>query len=132
MARQKKVLDASIITKWFVSEAGSEAALALREEHRNGKSLLIVPELAFLEVANSLRFKSKEHIFLTESIQDLWKTQFYIERLNPDLLIQAVQLSLKHNLTVYDAVYLSVSINHGCPLITADKDLGKIKSTVLL
>lgn len=39
------VLDASVGVKWFRPEAGSERALALLEEHRDGVLRLVVPSL---------------------------------------------------------------------------------------
>ncbi|MBI4016320.1 MAG: type II toxin-antitoxin system VapC family toxin [Candidatus Aenigmarchaeota archaeon] len=56
MERQKKVVDASIIVKWFNNEPGSEEALALEKKHAIEEVVLIVPELAFAETLNALKW----------------------------------------------------------------------------
>ena len=53
MERQKKIVDASIIIKWFANEEGSDRAIKLRNEHINGEIIIMVPELVFMETLNS-------------------------------------------------------------------------------
>ena len=57
MEREKKVVDASVLFKLYAHEAGSDKAIMLRDAHVDGKILLIVPELIFLEVLNAMRYK---------------------------------------------------------------------------
>ncbi len=60
MERQKKVVDASIVVKWFVKEENSNKALELRNDHKENKHQLIVPGFCFLEVINALRYNKNK------------------------------------------------------------------------
>ena len=132
MAREKKVVDASIIVKWFVSESDSEQALQLRAEHIEGTILLVVPELAFTEVLNALRYKGGTAKSLGEALQALFSMQFHVERTNRFLLEKACNLALQYDLTLYDAVYVAVSQIHGCALVTADEKMIKVPNVIPL
>jgi predicted nucleic acid-binding protein len=131
MAREKKVIDASVVAKWFLKEANTDKALKLREEHLTGKTTLIVPELIFLEVLNALRFRPVHgEKAIKKANNDLWDTQFHVERISPYLLEKAAQLALKHDLSMYDAIYAALSQLHGCALVTEDEKLSKLPQAV--
>ncbi len=132
MEREKTVVDASVILKWFLQEKGGEAALALREDHITSKRLLIVPELLFVEVLNVLLFKGMTKKEMSLVHQALWDTHFQIERINHFLLEKANELALQYKLSLYDALYLAVSIVHGSPFITADHDFPKIPQVIFI
>lgn len=132
MAREKKVVDAAVVIKWFVNEEGTDRALALREDHISGKVLLVAPELIFIEVLNALRYKDKQENELEVVNRALWDFQFHLERTNVYLLRQAVSLALQYNLTIYDALYAALARVHGCPLITTDGKLSKLPQAVTL
>ena len=82
MARQNTVIDASIIAKWFVDEEGTEESLKLRTDHIEGRILIAVPELLFLEVLNALRYKGATIQKLSEANNALWDTQLKVEKTN--------------------------------------------------
>ncbi len=132
MAREKKIIDASVIIKWFVNEPYSEKALELRDDHINGRILIVVPELAFLEVLNALRYKEHDARALEQVNTDLWEIQLHVEKLNRFLLDKASQIALKYNLTLYDGLYAALANLFGAQLITADAKLGNFPNSVLL
>lgn len=132
MAREKKVIDASVVVKWFLEEEGSKEALQLREQHLAGKITLIVPELLFLEVLNALRYKGATQKKLAEANRALWDMQLHIEKMNSFLLEKACVLALEHNLSLYDALYLALALLYGCSLVTADTALAKSAHVVVL
>jgi len=132
MERQKKVIDASVLTKWFLEEKDSEKARLLREEHITGRSLIIIPELAYLEVLNALRFKKGTDEELRLASKILFDLNLKIEKLNQKILENTSDNAIKHNLTIYDSIYLSIAELHGIPLVTADSDLLKIPNTISL
>lgn len=132
MATEKKVVDASILVKWFVHEEDSEKALKLRDDHVEGKYILVVPELAFVEVMNALRYKGKDVKSLIQANTALWDVQLHVEKLNSFLLEKSMTAALKYNLTVYDAVYVALASVFGVQLITADKELQRVPNTTLL
>ena len=132
MARQKKIIDASIVVKWFIEEPDSNVAMNLRSEHITGNVLLIAPDLIFLEVLNVLRYKKQNQKQLNEVTNLLYNIQLHIEHTNGFLLDKAVELALKYDLSIYDALYAAVAQMHGCPLVTEDKKLGKLPGAVSL
>ena len=72
------VVDASVLVKWFLykQEADRDRALALRDLHISGRSIIFVPQLALLEVLNAIRCapKAKEEDGETalEALRDLY------------------------------------------------------------
>lgn len=132
MAREKAVIDASVVLKWFLHESGREEALEIGQKHRLGQVQLVVPDLLFVEVLNVLRYKGASSQELKDINRTLWNLQFRVERVNSLLLEKATCLALQYNLSIYDSLYLAVSIFHGISLITADKALAKAPSTTLL
>src|SRR3989344_6928946 len=103
MERQTKILDASIIVKWFSEEEQSEKAIALRDEYLLKKTNIAVSEITFLEVLNALRYKKKNEEEIKKANTALWNLQMEILKTDDILLNKAIGISLKHNLTMYDA-----------------------------
>lgn len=132
MEREKKVVDASVVVKWFLNEQDSAKALKLRDDHANGKTLLIVPDLLFIEVLNTLRYKEHNIKTISQANTLLWEMQLHVEKTNKFLLEKALQAAVTHNLSLYDALYAAVAGIFGIPLVTADKELQKIPNTVML
>ena len=130
MEKQKKILDASVLVKWFAKEEYSDKALKLKQEHLLGKSLLIIPDLTILEVMNSLRYKDNDEKILKRANEDILNLQIKIERINKYLVDKAVEISYKYKITIYDAIYVALAQMHGCFLVTADKELFKIPNVV--
>ena len=133
MERQKTlIVDASVAVKWFIHEENSEKAIKFREDSLSGKFNLIVPELLFLEVINTLRYKkiNAEKILYTN--KSLWESQFKIHNIDDFLMEKIIDISIKNDISVYDAVYVAISQLYGVPLVTADKKLYKIPNVIAL
>ncbi len=130
MERQKKIVDASIAVKWFVEEEGSEKALSLRNEHINGSSVLIVPDLFFIEVINAFRYKTKNKEFLKKVNDDLWKIQLKVQKINQYILDKASEIALDYDMSIYDSIYVALSQIYGCPIYTSDKKLAEYENAV--
>ena len=126
------MIDASVIVKWFLPEAGSDHAIELREQHIHGTLLLVVPDLAFIEVLNSLRYNRYHREQLIQANKRLWELQLHIERMNTILLEKAAALALQYNLSMYDAIYAALAHQFDIPLITADKELAKVPGAIVL
>ncbi|MEK6928522.1 MAG: type II toxin-antitoxin system VapC family toxin [Nanoarchaeota archaeon] len=132
MEKQKKVIDASVVMKWFTKETNTDKAIAIKEEHVKGDILLISPDLIFIEVLNGLRYKNHSEQALISVSKELWNIELNIESFNETHLIKAIEIALKNNLTLYDALYVSIANFHGVPLITADKELYKLPNVLPL
>ena len=133
MERQKTlVLDASIIAKWFLNEEESDKARLIKKDLERGKVSVVIPELLFLEILNSLRYNDVKEKNIQIANKVLFDIGLIITRLNKEIMIQAIENSIKYNITIYDSLYLTVAQLHGAPLITADKRLLKIPGVISL
>ncbi|MCC6195196.1 MAG: type II toxin-antitoxin system VapC family toxin [Burkholderiales bacterium] len=119
------VLDASIALSWMFEDEATPARLAILESLRNGSAW--VPAHWSLEVGNGMRTairRGRPGRNLAEQFRLLRKLRI---QLDVESFARAydttLQLSLEHNLTVYDAAYLELALRRGLPLATADKQL---------
>lgn len=55
MAREKVVLDASVIAKWYLTEWHSDSTLSLRDTHVSGNMSIVAPTLLIYEALNVLK-----------------------------------------------------------------------------
>ena len=132
MEKQKKVIDASVVVKWFLNEEGSITARSLKNELVDGNIMFLAPELLLLEVINTLRYKRKDKKELIHISKVILNTGIKIVRLDKESLFKAIENSLKYDITIYDALYVTIAQLHGTFLITADKELLKIPNTISL
>lgn len=132
MERQEKVIDASVIVKWFLDEKDSDKARILRTELAKENLILIVPDLLFLEVLNTLRYKMVKKDGLIEANEILSGLGLKIGRISKEIMSKVIENSIKYNITIYDAVYVTLAQMYGTFLITADKGLYKIPNVIAL
>ena len=118
------VLDASVIAKWFKYEEGREKALEIRDNFISDQEQITFPDLLILELANLLRFS---RIY---NQTDIIKAVESIENMDIDIVVptfevikDSVRMAVENDLTVYDAVYISLAESLGCDFITADEKL---------
>lgn len=122
--KDEYVVDSSIVTKWFLVETNSEKATSLRNEFATGRLRLTVPTLLFYEVTNALRFSGVfNETDLALAARSLSKYRFGIWRPRGKLLELSVQLSVRENVTVYDACYVALAKRLKTRLVTEDKEL---------
>jgi predicted nucleic acid-binding protein len=122
--KDEYVIDSSIVTKWFLVESNSDQAIKLRNEFATGRVKLTVPTLLFYEVTNALRFSGVfSETDLTLAARSLSKYRFGIWRPRGKLLELSAQLSVRANITVYDACYVSLAKRLKTQLVTEDKEL---------
>ena len=119
-------MDCSVAAKWVLHEADHVQALHLLQEEKSGKVILIAPDLLLVEFASLIakRVRRKQisaaeadHSFrlMEESAPALFETR--------PLVSAALDLALRHQMSLWDCVYLALAIEHGCPLLTADRRL---------
>ena len=132
MERQKKVVDASVIVKWFLKEEKRDEAIEIRYLQIKGKIKIIVPELIFLEVLNAIKYKKVKKNFLPQVIKFLYKINLSVEKTDQFILDTALRISLEHNLSIYDSLYAALAQVHSCQLITEDEKLKKLPFAVSL
>ncbi len=119
------VLDTSVVLKWFrKAEIDRDKALHLRSEYLNGKLRIIIPGLLFYEVANVLRYKpDMTQRKVSSALISIENMGFDVVSPNASTLSEAVKLAYTYNITVYDATFVSLAVEHNCHFVTADEKL---------
>jgi predicted nucleic acid-binding protein len=105
------VVDASVVTKWFVQEELSDKAIRLRDDYLEGKITIACPDLLGYEVINALRYKP------SFGEQDLKTVARALEKYNflsysilsNNVASKSIEFALKYGLTIYDASYIAVA-----------------------
>ncbi len=116
------VLDASVLVKLVVEEAGSEDALALldRIDRR------VIPDWALIEAAGALWNKVK-YLRLAERHAEecLDNLARFVDEIIPtrELVSECLGMALRIRHPVYDALYLTLAVKLDGTVITADKAL---------
>ena len=118
------VVDASVVVKWYCKEEDTDKALHIRDEYISGIIKISLPDLVILELANTIRYKKNS---TAEDVEDVLnnfvKLRFDIIVPTIELTKKANRLSFKHNITVYDAIYLALAEELGYDFITADEKM---------
>jgi predicted nucleic acid-binding protein len=117
------VVDASVAVKWFIPEAGEEAAAKLL----GGKKRLIAPALIRLEVAGAIIRRYREGHLSEKKAREgtqAWEAmlEHRVVRLIPDADVfeDAVQMAFMAKHTLADCLYLATAKRLSASVITAD------------
>ena len=127
-AHPKYVLDASVAAKWFTrhDEPERHKSIALRTLHQSGRTKLVVPEFALLEILNAVRYSERaEEVDATKALGLLEKLRLEIVPLDWELLRKATAIAWAYRIALYDAAYVAVAERLGFPLLTADEVMAK-------
>lgn len=121
---QSLVIDASTVLKWFVPEEDTERAVKLRNRHIEGENVLFAPDLLVYEVANALKFRpdlASED--LEKNLDALFALDLELIVPSSEAIIKSAVMARKLDITVYDAVYLTLAETIGSYVVTADEKL---------
>jgi predicted nucleic acid-binding protein len=122
----KVVIDSSVAIKWFVVEPYSSDARRVLNEYQTGTLTLLAPDLIYAEVGNIVwkkqRFQGLEAADAQQIIEAFRLVMFSITSAST-LLNEAYHLAVTHQRTVYDALYLALSVREQCRYLTADERL---------
>jgi len=119
-----RVLDTSIIYKWFVKEEDTSKALSLLDDYIERKIQIVIPDLLFHELANALRYNPKiERGEVEEMIDDLFELDLQVIMTTPILIKSALKFSYEYQISVYDSLYLALAQSLEFEFITADRRL---------
>lgn len=114
-----QIVDASVIVKLLFSEEGSDQAKKLVLNNGN----LAVPNILFVEVANSLATKA---IVTTEQIQQglefVYELGLQVVDIDRQSLIRSAELAKQTGTAVYDMIYAVLAQNLKAELVTADRN----------
>ena len=124
MTTVKVVVDSSVAIKWVVEEPYSAHARRVLDAYEAGALLLLVPDLFYAEVGNIVWKKQRFQGLATKDADEIlaaFRLVSFVAFPSADLLDDAYRLAVKHGRTVYDALYLALSLRESCPWVTADE-----------
>lgn len=96
---------------------------ALRLMDLYGENLIeiTIPDLSLYEIANALRYNKN---FQSEDVKKVISTlidlNLNIVEVKEDLLNSAIDIAIEDDITVYDAIFISISDSLAAPLVTAN------------
>ena len=117
------VVDSSIAIKWFVVEPHSEDSRKVLDGYQVGNLNLLAPDLINSEIGNIIWKKHRLQGLSTSDAQeiiDAFQTISFTFTPTAGLLGEAYRLAVAHQRTVYDMMYVALSIREQCRFVTAD------------
>jgi len=117
------ILDSSVIFKWFSyeNEKNVDKALSILDMYRENKLEIIIPELVIYEVSNALRYNNNfSSIETRKIISTLINMELNMIGLSNRVIDSTIRIAYEENITIYDAVFISLSNIMKIPLISAN------------
>ncbi len=128
------VVDSSVAIKWSVSEPLVSEATAILSAYQAGTVTLLAPDLIYAELGNIIWKKQMLHGLATADAQQIIDDILGLRLTttpSAELLTDGHRLAVAHGRTVYDALYLALSLRRRCPFVTADERLVNSVSAAL-
>jgi predicted nucleic acid-binding protein len=122
----KLVVDSSVVIKWYVAESLSTEARTVLDAYKNGSLTLIAPDLLNAEIGNILWKKETLQGFDpadARQVLDRFRLLPLIFASSADLLEEAYKIATTYKRSVYDSLYLALSVREHCEFVTADERL---------
>lgn len=120
------IIDASVLIKFFVPEVLSTKAEQLLARVEEGSVKLFAPDSIYAEAGNTL-WKKRRLKELTQSevgkITDLIVSSPLKVEPSKALFPLAIDIAITYEVTVYDALYLSMAKVYETQMMTADRKL---------
>ena len=122
-----RVLDTSVVVKWFLEEEGSNKAERYLDALEGGGDRVAVPSSFFYELANVL-WRQRQTGMTERNATAIWSDVRRLPLLVSDweeLFPQALSFAYRFDVSPYDAAFVVLARELGCELITADRRLWK-------
>ncbi len=116
----RRILDTSVAVAWYLPESFAPAARRWQRMMLEGRVELRVPSLHFWELANVLRTYVKRRELDVDTAGEIYALHLDapLVQAEPDRT-SVLDVALKYDTTVYDAVFVSLSLELDIPLLTA-------------
>ena len=118
------VVDASVAVKWFIpEELSSEARMLLMAEYE-----LLAPDLLWAELGNALWKKQRRQELDQRTARRLLRDFSLVPieyHASERWTEAALDLAVRHGVSVYDGLYLALAAGNRCRVVTADRRLHK-------
>lgn len=119
----KYVIDSSAAIQWVLPEKGSPKAIRLRDEYHKGIHELIAPDIFPAEMLNALTKAERTKRINVGDAKTLYNSIIadlpFLHSYMP-LLSRAGDIASRYRVALYDCLYLALSEQESCELITAD------------
>jgi predicted nucleic acid-binding protein len=121
-----RLVDSSVVVKWALQETGRDHSLALLEAWELRRIRLVAPRVLREEVASALFKRCRRKQLAQAQAERAFR---FIEQRMPllvhdaSLVREALALSLRHHLSLWDCLYLALAIRYRSDLVTADQRL---------
>lgn len=128
------VVDASVVIKWFLAEPLSVEARRILDDYQEGALSFVAPDLINAEVGNIVWKKQTFQglgAYDAKAVMDGFRKLEIAVTPTAQLLVDAYNLAITHRRTVYDSLYLALSIREACQFVTADERLVNAVSSAL-
>ena len=123
------ILDASVAAKWVLPSEYEDLvpqAAWVRSQYDEGKMHLLVPDLFWPEMGNVLWRNVRKKRISRQHAADAMNV-LLAKRLESvptaRLMTDAIEHACTYDRSVYDCVYLALTVTSGLPLLTADVKL---------
>ncbi|MFB3906484.1 MAG: type II toxin-antitoxin system VapC family toxin [Acidobacteriota bacterium] len=133
-----RILDTSVAGAWYFTEETTAAARRWQHMMLDGKAELRVPSFHYWEFGNLLRTRVKRG-----EVEPGLAAEVYAVHLQAPLVVtdpdrgSVLDVALRYDATVYDAVYIALCLGFNVPLLTSERStaawvrkLGKLADCV--
>lgn len=123
------VLDASVALKWAIPSANetlSAESLQLLKRYVDGEIDFVVPDIFWAEVGNVLWKGVRQRRWprpLAEAVVLEMRERNFRTVSSHSLMLDALEVALLHDRSVYDCLYVALAIQFKIEMITADERL---------
>lgn len=120
------VIDASVLIKFYIPEILFDKAQSILDSVKRGEAALFAPDLVYSEAGNILWKKHHLKELTRSEVEEISDALILLPlriESSKNLLPLAVQIGMAYGVTVYDAMYVTLSRIHETKMITADKRL---------
>lgn len=132
----KFILDTSVIIKWInqKNEKNVKQALKIYDDLINEKIIIILPDFALIEITNGLQIgKEISSDDTTKALHAIYLLPLIIKELTESIIVNTSHLAQQYDITIYDALFVSLAQMENCQLISDDiKAHGKIHDGTVL